>query len=254
MKKKFSIIILACFATVFSFWAFSPAQADDQADCNKYCADYGYTGNDWTNCTTKCQADKAAGKSGNGNAGNAGTGNQSGGAEFPNPLSIDTVEGLLGKIMSYLQGIIAVVAVGFMIIGGIIYMTSAGNEKAMTRAKNCWTGAVIGLAIALAAPSLLKDLRAVLGAKAGSGSSAVDSALGIKQIALNVLDLLLSVVGIIAIISLVIGGIMYMTAYGDEKRMETGKKIFNWSIVGILVSLGSLIVVKQVMSILGYSV
>jgi hypothetical protein len=45
-----------------------------------------------------------------------------------------------------------------------------------------------------------------------------------------------------------------MTAYGDEKRMETGKKIFTWSIVGVVVSLGSLIVVKQIMSLLGMSV
>lgn len=132
-------------------------------------------------------------------------------------------------------------------------MTSAGDEKRITTAKNCWMGAVIGLVIVLAAPSLLRDIRSVLGASGTSGSSPVDSAIGLKQIALNVLNLLLSVVGIIAIISLVVGGIMYMTSYGDEKRMETGKKIFTYSIIGVVISLASLVIVRQIGTLMGMS-
>lgn len=170
---------------------------------------------------------------------------------FTNPLSVSTVSEVLGKVLSFLQGAIATVAVLFIVIGGILYMTSAGNEKNITRAKNCWTGAVIGMALALAAPSLLKDIRTVLGASGSSGNSAVDSGIGLKAIASNVLTLLLSIVGIIAIISMVIGGIMYMTSYGDDDRMQTGKKIFTYSIIGITISLASLVIIKQIATIIG---
>lgn len=170
-----------------------------------------------------------------------------GNADFPNPLKWDTIEGVLGSVLTFLQGVIATVAVLFIVIGGVLYMTSAGDEKRITTAKNCWTGAAIGMAITLAAPSLLKDIRTVLGA---TGSSSVDAAIGLKQIATNTLTLLLSIVGIIAIISLVIGGIMYMTAYGDEKRVETGKKIVTYSIIGIAIALGSLVIVKQIAGLL----
>lgn len=165
---------------------------------------------------------------------------------FTNPLSFNTIQQVLTSLLNYLQGAIATVAVVFIVIGGILYMTSAGDEKRITTAKKCWTGAVIGLAIVLAAPSLLKDIMTVLGAKNTVNNAQVSSAIGLKQIALNVLNLLLSIVGIIAIISLVVGGIMYMTSYGDEKRMTTGKQVFTYSIIGVVISLASLVIVRQI--------
>jgi type IV secretory pathway VirB2 component (pilin) len=170
---------------------------------------------------------------------------------FTNPLTATTIQGVLTSVLTYLQGAIATIAIVFIVIGGILYMTSAGDEKRITTAKNCWTGAAIGLAICLAAPSLLKDIMTVLGANSTVSNSQVSSAPGLKVIATNVLTFLLSVVGIIAIISLVVGGVMYMTSYGDEKRMETGKKVFTYSIIGIVIALASLVIVKQIGTLMG---
>jgi len=39
---------------------------------------------------------------------------------------------------------------------------------------------------------------------------------------------------------------MYMTAYGDEKRIETAKKMGTYAIIGIIVALGSLVAVEQI--------
>jgi hypothetical protein len=74
----------------------------------------------------------------------------------------------------------------------------------------------------------------------------MDAALTIQDIATNVASTLLSIVGIIAIISLVVAGSMYMTAYGDEKRIETAKKMGTYAIIGIIVALGSLVAVEQI--------
>jgi type IV secretory pathway VirB2 component (pilin) len=172
---------------------------------------------------------------------------------FTNPLKFSTITEVLTSLLSFLQGAVVTVAIVFIVIGGILYMTSAGNEKRITTAKNCWTGAVIGLAIVLAGPSLLKDVMTVLGSNGSANNPQVSSAPGLQQIAANILAFLLSIVGIIAIISLVIGGIMYMTSYGDDKRMETGKKIFTYSIIGIVISLASLVIVKQVGTLMGMS-
>jgi len=186
--------------------------------------------------------------SGSSNSNNSG-GNTS--TKFDNPVGVSTVKEVLQKLLTNLQSIIAFIAVIFIIIGGILYMTSAGDEKRITRAKACWTGAVIGLAIALAAPSFLTEILNILGK--GQGSSVDTSGLtgpSLKTIVTNILNLLLSVVGIIAIISLVAGGGMYMTAYGDEKRIDTAKKIVTYSVIGIVVALGALVIVKQVNSLL----
>lgn len=174
---------------------------------------------------------------------------------FPNPLgSVTTVSALLSSVLTNLMGIIAIIALIFIIIGGIMYMTSGGNEKMVTRAKGTWTGAVIGLAIAMAAPTFLKTIQTILGGNSntdGNADSWVSDALSLRDIAVNVLDLLLSVLGVVAMISMIIGGLMYLTAIGDPKRIDTGKDIFKYSLLGVIVSLSAVVVISQVNSLLG---
>lgn len=164
---------------------------------------------------------------------------------FPNPLGITTVSEFLNKFLTSLRGIVAVTAIIFIVLGGIMYMLSAGNEKMITRAKLCWTGAVIGLAIVLAAPSFLTEIINIFGGTNGITTAGLTGPT-FYQIGVNILNLLLSILGIIAIISLVIGGGMYLTAYGDEKRIETGKKIIIYSIIGIVVALSAVVIVNEI--------
>jgi hypothetical protein len=69
---------------------------------------------------------------------------------------------------------------------------------------------------------------------------------GIKDILTNVLSWLLSIIGIIALISFVISGFQYFLAAGDEKSMDTAKRNMLYSVIGIVVALSGYIVVKAV--------
>lgn len=167
---------------------------------------------------------------------------------FPNPITSNSLDEVLTTLMSALSGLVVTLAIIFIVIGGILYMVSAGDPGMMKRAKDCWLGAVIGIAIVTIAPTFLKQVQIILGGKLTSGG--IENALTIQQIATNVLNFLLSIVGIIAIISLVISGGMYMTAYTDAKQAETAKKIGQWAIIGIIVALGSLLLVQQVQKLI----
>jgi hypothetical protein len=167
---------------------------------------------------------------------------------FSNPLAYDTVEGVLDSILGTLRAIIVTLALVFLVVGAVLYITSAGSEKQMKVAKGAIVAAMIGLAIGLAAPSFLKEISQVLGWTSVNNPD-VSGALTLSQIALNVLYFLLSVVGILAIIMLVVGGIIYMTGAttGDEKsKVQTGKNIIKYAIIGIFVALASLVIVSQI--------
>ena len=167
--------------------------------------------------------------------------------KFDNPLAYDTVEGVLDSILGTLRGIIVTLSLVFIVVGAVMYIVSSGNDKMMTLAKGAITAAMIGLAIGLAAPSFLREIGEVLGWQTIKvNNPEVTGALTLSEIALNVLNFLLSIVGILAIIMLVIGGIMYLTSAGSEDRAETGKKIVIYSIVGIFVALAALVIVSQI--------
>ncbi len=66
----------------------------------------------------------------------------------------------------------------------------------------------------------------------------------------NTLLWMLSVAGVITIFMLVVGGIMYMTAGGDEQKVATAKKVVTWTIVGlglILISYSIIAVLDQIL-------
>jgi len=67
-----------------------------------------------------------------------------------------------------------------------------------------------------------------------------------KDIGTNILFFLLSVAGIIAIITLVVSGVLYFFSAGDEKRMQTAKQSAKYAIVGIILAMGGMIIVKLI--------
>lgn len=160
-------------------------------------------------------------------------------------MQYDTVEDVLTSILGTIRGIIVVLSLVFIVIGAVLYITSAGDEGRMKTAKGAITASMIGLALGIAAPSFLKEIGEVLG-WGSVNNAAVSGARTLTEIATSVLNFLLSIVGILGIIMLVVGGIMYLTAAGDEHRIDTGKEIVKYSIIGILVALASLVIVSQI--------
>ncbi len=167
--------------------------------------------------------------------------------EVTNPITFATVDTLLGSILGYLQTLIVAVALVFLLIGGFLYITSSGDSGRIDTAKNNIFYALIGLALGIAAPAFIRQIYDILGAAA---PVVPGTTLTLLEIAKNVLDFLLSVVGIVAIIMLVIGAFMYLTAAGDEDRIDTGKKIAKYSIIGITIALASIVLVRQIANFL----
>jgi len=56
----------------------------------------------------------------------------------------------------------------------------------------------------------------------------------VAQIIAGAIDWLLGIVAGLAILFIIIGGIYYTTAAGDDQRMETGKSMITYSIIGLL--------------------
>ena len=84
---------------------------------------------------------------------------------FCNPLrgSVGTIVEAGEQILGYILGLIGSISLLFIIIAGMMYMTSAGNEERISSSKRILNGAAIGLAIALLAYGLLHVIMTVLG-------------------------------------------------------------------------------------------
>lgn len=173
-------------------------------------------------------------------------GGEPGVVEFKNPLTFETAEDVITAVLNGLRGVIITLALVFLVIGAILYIASGGNEQRIETAKKAIFAAMIGLAIGIAAPSFLREIAEILDWGTGKNDPTLSAAPRIAAILLNTLNFLLGIVGVLAIIVLVFGGIRYLTSRGDETAAEGAKKQILWAIVGIMIAIGSLIIVNQI--------
>lgn len=244
MKKALLLPVFA--ATLFGGLLFSVSSAEAQT------------------CAGTCKAVCATGETSSGSAGCAsglvccvastaseGTADTFQSFSFANPLKYDTVQDVLGVALQAMKNVIVLLALVFLVLGAVLYIVSSGNDRMIGTAKKMILAAMVGLAIGIAAPSFLKEISEILDWGGETGEEIpeeVQEAQTLSEIAQNVLNFLLSMVGILGIVMIVVGGVMYVTAAGDERRADTAKKIVLFSIVGVAVALTALIIVRTIAS------
>ncbi len=72
-----------------------------------------------------------------------------------------------------------------------------------------------------------------------------------QQIVNGIVNTLLWVAGVAAVIAIVVGGIMYITSAGDEKRVQSAKNTVLYAVVGMVVALLSWAIASFVVTNIG---
>ncbi|MDD4332630.1 MAG: pilin [Patescibacteria group bacterium] len=67
------------------------------------------------------------------------------------------------------------------------------------------------------------------------------------QLAVNVANYILGIVGSLALLMFIYGGVTWLTSSGNKERVETGKKIIIGAVVGIVIVFASYLIIQFVM-------
>ena len=71
-----------------------------------------------------------------------------------------------------------------------------------------------------------------------------------KVLIKTVINILLSITGLVAVLFLIIGGVRYITSAGNEEQAEAGKKTMQNAIIGIIIVVLSFVIVSVISSAL----
>lgn len=71
---------------------------------------------------------------------------------------------------------------------------------------------------------------------------------GPRGVALEVISWVLGMLGLVAVIMIIYGGFMWMTAAGNEERITKAKKILRFAIIGLSIILFSYVLVNFIFS------
>jgi hypothetical protein len=79
------------------------------------------------------------------------------------PLAVKTLPQVIDSLKLWIMGILAAIATLFLVVGGLRYMTAAGDPAQAEQAKGNVKAALIGYALAVLAPVILQVLQGILG-------------------------------------------------------------------------------------------
>jgi hypothetical protein len=144
---------------------------------------------------------------------------------------LDDMQQLLVNVINVVLIFITWVTIIFMIIGGYLYITSAGNPEALERGKKTITGSVIAFILIIASKAMIAYLEGWLSKYATSTN--LIAALR------DVINLMLYPIGLIGILGLLIGGYQYIMAAGNPETLEKAKKTILYSVLGIIAIVAS---------------
>ncbi len=73
----------------------------------------------------------------------------------------------------------------------------------------------------------------------------------VRAVLVDVVKWLMATIGFAAVIFIIVSGIQYITAAGDERRAETAKKNLMYSIGGLVIALLAYVIIYTIDQILG---
>lgn len=136
--------------------------------------------------------------------------------------NVKDVVGALNMLLAAVLALVTVIAVAAIVVGGIQYITSAGDESKAERGKRTVMYAVIGL--------IIIGLATVIVAAVQTADSS-----GLIVAITAFLQAVIALVGIISVAAIVVGGIQYITSGGDESRAEKGKRTVLYAVIGLII-------------------
>lgn len=81
-------------------------------------------------------------------------------------LPTGSIYGIIAATLSWLLGILGFIAVIGFVISGILYLTAAGNDSQIEKAKSAMTYSIVGVIVALMGYVIIQAVNAWLGTSA----------------------------------------------------------------------------------------
>jgi hypothetical protein len=184
-----------------------------------------------------------------------------------------TLGDIITELVPILYGLAAMIALLFLIWGGIRYMTARGDPKAHEAARNTITSAIIGLLIVLLVGVIYALIAAVfkieiftglvptayaadegvpIGCTLKLGGECIEIVFpSIGVLFTRIIIFALAAAAFIFFMMLIWGGFRYLSAGGEPKNAEAARQTLTNAAVGLLIVVASLVIIEIVTRVVG---
>lgn len=154
-------------------------------------------------------------------------------------------------IITFVKYFIGAVTVLMIVRNGMRLVSMGSDDTKVAQDRKNLFYSILGLILIIVSDSIINNVfykidlsqyPSTTGAQPG-----VDAAQGVKEI-VGATNFIVSIVGPLAVLVLVAGGIMYMTAGGDDAKSGKAKKMIFSALIGIVIIYGAFAIVSTFIS------
>ncbi|HLD34688.1 MAG TPA: hypothetical protein VJB62_02390, partial [Patescibacteria group bacterium] len=154
-------------------------------------------------------------------------------------------------VITFIKYLIGAFAVLMVVINGVRLVTGGGEEENTKKAKSGIIYALAGLLMMYLADIAVNKVFYKLDKTIYSGiegaAPATDLQRGIGEI-IGITNFVVSFVGPLLLLVILIGGVLYMTAGGEEEKMNRAKRVILAGAIGLVVVYGAFALISTVVT------
>lgn len=121
-------------------------------------------------------------------------------------------------------------------------MHTTHSDRARLARKVAATAATVGLSLLLPFAAFAGGIQTGIEFGTGTGLSTRD----IREVIARIINVAMGLLGIVAVVIILAGGFMWMTAAGNEEKVEKAKKLIFSGIIGLAIILTSFAIAQFV--------
>jgi hypothetical protein len=154
-------------------------------------------------------------------------------------------------VITFIKYLIGSVAVFGIIRNGFRMITQGSNEEELGKDKKNLMYSIAGLMLIIISDTAISQVFYKLDVTrypgVGGAQPGVDAARGVQEL-VGITNYVVAFVGALAVGALVVGGIMYITARGDDANIEKAKRVITAALAGIILIFGAFAIVSTFIS------
>ena len=157
-----------------------------------------------------------------------------------NPIKYNSFSELFTAIADAISKLIAGLGTVMVIVAGILFLLSAGNQKLYELAKSALLFAVLGILVGLGANSITQFIKTI------NPPGAYPE---LKYVIENLITQLANILLALGVVMTIISGIYFLFSFGNPEKMKLARQSLTYAIIGIIVGLTASIIVAFIQSL-----
>ena len=150
-------------------------------------------------------------------------------------------------LITFIKYFIGSIAIFFVVRSGLRLITIGSNEENVGKDKKNLLYGLIGLGLIIMSDTVINKVFYQVDLSkyptVGGAAPSFDPGRGVKEV-VGFTNILVSIVGPMAVLALLAGGVMYITSGGNEEKQGKAKRVIMATIIGILIIYGAFAIVS----------